>query len=243
MKILSWNILADEFIKQTYYPMIPSHILLNRKKRQDRIIETLKQANADIMLLQEVMQSEYNKLDDEFNKTYHLIKGKHIYWNEKRSYSGNIILLRKSLFSFPNNQVDLSFGLAVQVHLKHSEMPILVINIHLDDLSQANRLREIKTLEPLLFSQQRIILGGDLNEHYNPTHLTKLYKSLEENYFTMTNHQPTYYIKSKISIDHILLKGFETHTKTSKVINEFGANVVEHFTNYGSDHLPVTVIL
>ena len=244
MKILSWNILADEFIKQSYYPMIPSHILLNRKKRQDRIIETLKQANADIILLQEVMQSEYNKLEDEFNKTYHLVKGKHIYWNDKRSYSGNIILLRKSLFSLPNNQIDLTFGVALQVHLKEKkEMPILVINLHLDDLSQANRLREIKTLEPLLFSQHRIILGGDFNEHYNPKHLTKLYKSFEEYYFTINNHEPTYYIKSKICIDHILLKGFETHVKNSKVINEFGANVVEHFKNYGSDHLPVTVSL
>ena len=118
MKILSWNILANEFIKQSYYPMIPSHILLNRKKRQDSIIETLKHANADIMFLQEVMQSEYNKLDDEFNKTYHLIKGKHIYWDNIRCYSGNIILLRKSLFSLPTNQVDLSFGLAIQVHLQ-----------------------------------------------------------------------------------------------------------------------------
>ena len=97
MKILSWNILANEFIKQSYYDMIPSQILFNRQKRQERIIETLKEANADIMLLQEVMQSEYNKLEDEFQKTYHLLKGKHIHWQNKRSYSGNVILLRKSM--------------------------------------------------------------------------------------------------------------------------------------------------
>ena len=240
MKILSWNILANEFIKQSYYDMIPSQILFNRKKRQERIIETLKEANADIMLLQEVMQSEYNKLEDEFQKTYHLLKGKHIHWQNKRSYSGNVILLRKSMFSLTNKQLDLNFGIAVQVYLKHShsEIPILVINVHLDDLSQAKRLHEIKEIEMLFQNHPHIILGGDFNEHYNPKHVTKLYNALKAYYFTITNHEPTYYINSKVCIDHVLLKGFENN-KQNKVINEYGNNPVEHFTNYGSDHLPV----
>ena len=247
MKILSWNILANEFIKQSYYDMIPSQILFNRKKRQDRIIETLQKSNADIMLLQVVMQSEYNKLEDEFQKTYHMIKGKHIRWQNKRSYSGNVTLLRKSIFSLPNNQLDLNFGLAIQAHLKEKiEMPILIINVHLDDLSQAIRLREIKEIEMLLLQHPRIILSGDFNEHYNPKHITKLYDAFKEYYFTITNHEPTYYINSKACIDHILLKGFENNNKKniiSKVINEYGNNSVEHFTNYGSDHLPVTVTI
>jgi mRNA deadenylase 3'-5' endonuclease subunit Ccr4 len=54
MKILSWNILADEFIKKRYYPMIPSEVLLNRKQRQIQIISTLVHADMDVMLLQEV---------------------------------------------------------------------------------------------------------------------------------------------------------------------------------------------
>ena len=243
MKILSWNILANEFIKQSYYDMIPSHILFNRHKRQERIIETLKEANPDIMLLQEVMQSEYNKLADEFQKTYHLIKGKHIHWQNKRSYSGNVILLRKSMFSLPNNQLDLNFGMAIQVQLKEKiEIPILLINIHLDDLSQAKRLRQIKDLEMLFQNHSCIVLGGDFNEHYHPKHITKLYNKLKEYYFTITNHAVTYYIKSKVSIDHILLKGFENN-KISKVINEYGNNSVEHFTHYGSDHLPVLLTI
>ena len=34
IKILSWNILADEFIKKRDYPKIPPMLLLNRKNRQ-----------------------------------------------------------------------------------------------------------------------------------------------------------------------------------------------------------------
>jgi len=243
MKILSWNILANEFIKQSYYDMIPSQILFNRHKRQDRIVETLKEENADIMLLQEVMQSEYNKLEDEFQKTYYLLKGKHIHWQNKRSYSGNVILLRKRIFSLPNKQIVLNYGLAIQAELKDNKMPILLINVHLDDLSQAKRLREIKDLEMLFQTQPHIILGGDFNEHYNPKHITKLYNALKAYYFTSTNHEPTYYINSKACIDHIMLKGFENNKKKNKVINEYGNNPVEHFRNYGSDHLPVMLTL
>jgi len=244
MKILSWNILANEFIKQSYYDMIPSQILFNRQKRQERIIETLKEANADIMLLQEVMQSEYNKLEDEFQKIYHLVKGKHINWYNKRCYSGNVILLRKSMFSLPNNQLDINFGQAIQVNLKEKkEMPILIMNVHLDDLSQAKRLHQIKDIEMLLLKHPRIILGGDLNEHYNPKHISKLYNTLKEYYFTITNHDLTYYIKSKSCIDHIMIKGFETHNKTSKVINNYKDDIIQQFTNYGSDHLPVILTI
>jgi endonuclease/exonuclease/phosphatase family metal-dependent hydrolase len=240
MKILSWNILANEFIKQSYYDMIPSQILFNRSKRQERIIETLKEANADIMLLQEVMQSEYNQLEDEFQKTYYLVKGKHIKWYNKRSYSGNVILLRKKMFSSTNKQLDLSFGIAIQTQLKEkTEMPILIINVHLDDSFQATRLRQIKDIEMLFQNHPRIILGGDFNEHYNPKHITKLYNTLKEYYFTLTNHALTYYIKYKACIDHIMLKGFENNNIISNVINEYGNNSVEHFTKYGSDHLPV----
>ena len=240
MKILSWNILANEFIKERYYPMIPEDILFNRQKRQERIMVTLKQADADVILLQEVMQSEYNLLHNVFHTTYHLTKGKYIQWlKNKRSYSGNVILLRKSMFSPVEHSIDLDFGLAIQCHLKHSEIPILLMNVHLDDVSAKKRLQQIKEIEPLLVSNRHIILGGDFNEHY--TSKARLYSLIKDYFLTSYNDQPTYYIERKLSIDHIMLKGFETHKKTCKVINQFGNAILDQFTHYGSDHLPVLV--
>jgi endonuclease/exonuclease/phosphatase family metal-dependent hydrolase len=247
MKILSWNILANEFINKSYYPMIPADILFNRKKRQEQIIRTLKQAAADIMLLQEVMQSEYNTLYTEFHSAYYLIKGKYIQWQKnKRGHSGNVILLKKSIFVFKNH-IQLDFGLAVECQLKSSKTlrPIIVINVHLDDLKQAKRIEQIKELEPLLAGQthQKIILGGDFNEHYTP--IAKLYKQLTRDYvFSLPPEQqePTYYIERKMRIDNILVKGFEGK-KESKVINDYGDDIIQQFLHYGSDHLPVTVFL
>ena len=242
MKILSWNILANEFIQERYYPMIPSQLLFNRQKRQERIIATLKQADTDIILLQEVMQSEYNLLYSEFHTTYHLIRGKYIQWQKnKRNYSGNVILLRKNMFSPVHYSIDLDVGLAIQCHLKHSDIPILVINTHLDDVSQTKRLQQIKELEPLLINNKRIILGGDFNEHY--TNKSRLYSLIKDYFLTSYNDEPSYYIEKKMCIDHIMIKGFETHNKNSKVINDFGDDIIQQFANYGSDHLPVMLTI
>jgi len=243
MKILSWNILANEFIQERYYPMIPSQLLFNRQKRQERIIATLKQADADIILLQEVMQSEYNLLNSEFHTTYHLIRGKYIHWQKnKRNYSGNVILIRKNMFSPVHYSIDLDVGLAIQCHLKEKkENPILIMNVHLDDVFQSKRLEQIKKLEPLLINNKHIILGGDFNEHY--TSKSRLYSLIKDYYLTSYNNEPTYYIEKKLCIDHIMLKGFETHRKNGKVINDYGHDIIQQFSNYGSDHLPVVLII
>ena len=95
MKILSWNILAHEFIKKRYYPMVPPEIILNRKHRETQIVNIIKHMDMDVMLLQEVMES-YNALTHSLQKTHYLVRGQYIKWQGKQSYSGNVILLRKS---------------------------------------------------------------------------------------------------------------------------------------------------
>ena len=270
MKILSWNILANEFIKQDYYPMIPRHILFNRANRQDQIIRHLKSIEADIMFLQEVMQSEYNLLTYEFSNSYHIIRGKYIRWQNKRSYSGNVILLRKTLFFIQDIQYDLSFGLAVQCFFKKTKKdkpnPLLIINVHLDDISQSTRLKQIKALEPMILNHSNIILGGDFNENYTKyqtKHHTKLYDTLFKYQFKGYNHEPTYYIDMKTCIDNILFKGFESYSKKTIHLNmDILANIdtvanadtpakfdtlanldtpANQYAYYGSDHLPVIV--
>ena len=124
MKVVSWNILANEFIKKADYPMIKSKMLFNRKGRLTQITSILKNVNADIMLLQEVMQAEYNSLSETFEKEYYIIKGKNINWYNKKSYSGNVTFLRKNVFSLSanNNMIkDLEFGLYVKCYFLYNE--------------------------------------------------------------------------------------------------------------------------
>ena len=108
MTVISWNILANEFIKKADYPMIKGKMLFNRKGRLTQITSILKNVNADVMLLQEVMQAEYNSLSETFEKEYYVIKGKNINWYNKKSYSGNVTFLRKNVFSLlANNEKEM----------------------------------------------------------------------------------------------------------------------------------------
>jgi endonuclease/exonuclease/phosphatase family metal-dependent hydrolase len=285
MKILSWNILANEFIKKADYPMIKGKMLFNRKGRLTQITSILQNVNADVMLLQEVMQAEYNSLSETFEKEYYVIKGKNINWYNKKSYSGNVTFLRKNVFSLlANNEMikDLEFGLYVKCYFLDKErenvtgnvaenvcenicsvhasvvaqkdvnkivgikqnstkklMPIDIINVHLDDISHAKRISEIKSIEEEIGGAKKVILGGDFNQDYKPK--SNLYKLLNQAMgLKIYIKDPTYLIEKKMCIDHLMTKGF-SRDSCGCVVNNFGDDVLQQFKEYGSDHLPIII--
>jgi endonuclease/exonuclease/phosphatase family metal-dependent hydrolase len=246
IKILSWNILADEFIQKRYYPMIPPELLTNRTQRQTQIQAFLTQMDMDVMLLQEVMQSEYNMLTNTFQKTHHLLRGKNIKWQTKQSHSFNVILLRKSLFALPARPlITLPFGLGVQCffHKQNQNKPLslIIFNIHLDDLAQPERLKQMKELLPYFNTNESVIVGGDFNENYNAKAMSELYQSIKSAGLKILNPKPTYYIERKMCIDNILIKGLTLKHQTAYVLDDFSGDRVKQFITYGSDHLPVAV--
>lgn len=286
MKVISWNILANEFIKKGDYPMIKSKKLFNRKGRLTQITSILKIVNADVMLLQEVMQSEYNSLSETFEKDYYIIKGKNINWYNKKSYSGNVTFLRKNVFSLSANNEkgfmikDLGFGLYVKCYFldKANEketqtknvcenicaittaskvevnknvvikpnsnqklIPIDIINVHLDDISHAKRITEIKSIEEEIKKAKKVILGGDFNQDYKPK--SNLYKLLNQAMgLKIYIKNPTYLIEKKMCIDHLMTKGFDRDS-CGCVVNNYGDDVLQQFNEYGSDHLPIIIKL
>ena len=236
MKVLSWNILANEFIAQKYYTMIPSEILFNRQQRQDNILATLLAIDADIMLLQEVMQSEYNLLTTHYDKTHHIIRGKYITWQNKRGYSGNVTLLRKQMFSFTAEQTNYAFGLSVKCY--HLKIPFLILNVHLDDVSADKRISALLQMETDIKQNANVILGGDFNEDYQKN--KKLYTFIKSAVgLKIYNHRPTYYIGKELCIDNIAIKGLKEMKNIA--LNRFGGDIIQQISNYGSDHLPVLV--
>jgi endonuclease/exonuclease/phosphatase family metal-dependent hydrolase len=281
MKVVSWNILANEFIKKADYPMIKSKMLFNRKGRLTQIISILKNVHADVMLLQEVMQAEYNSLSETFNKDFYIIKGNNINWYNKKSYSGNVTFLRKNVFSLSVNNVmikDLEFGLyvkcyfldkehenepknvcenicavtasakpasaqnksvAVKPNSKDKLTPIDIINVHLDDISHAKRIAEIKSIEEEIRGAKKVILGGDFNQDYKPK--SNLYKLLIQAMgLKIYIKDPTYLIEKKMCIDHLMTKGFGRDS-CGCVVNNFGDDILQQFKEYGSDHLPIII--
>lgn len=227
---MSWNILASEWIKPSYYPKIDKNILLNRTARFNRIFAIIKETNADIILLQEVMPLEYESLKQYLKKQYTCSQLVSIQWkySNESNKSGNMTLLRRTLLNIKHSELD--FGVL-------TELPqLLIFNIHLDDLSGLTRNKQMRSIEKLLYQKPKCIIGGDFNQMYRKT--SKLYNLPE---FTVHNIIcPTYYIEGKMNIDNIMTRGFKENKDSVKCI-EYPKSMKEGIETYGTDHLPIIV--
>lgn len=243
IKIISWNILALEFVKKSYYPTLNLNSINNRVKRIEKIINILLQQNPDIILLQEVMLKEYNYLKKYLSNYYfsNLININWIKYN--KSESGNVTLFKKSIFlsKFNSNELDYNnniFGSYIIIKTKNTKENIHVFNIHLDDIAWQTRLAQINLLRPQIEKFKYCIIGGDFNQQFNIN--SKIYNI---NDFIIHNTKNiTYYIEKLINIDNILSKGFYI-VKQNNMINEQHKSKKKLFDKYGSDHIPVIILL
>jgi endonuclease/exonuclease/phosphatase family metal-dependent hydrolase len=224
MKILTWNILASEWIKKSYYPTVKDQTLLKRGKRMKIIVDHLKEESADIVFLQEVMPLDYHLLYKEL-KDYHFSTLTPIEWYNKNSESGNLTLVKKGLFR-KWSETPFDHGLYVKVDQLH------LFNVHLDDVSYYKRKKQLARL-PL--EGKQVILAGDFNQCYKKNaHLYDLPG------FTVHNKCDTYFVEKRMNLDNILTKGF---AGSSNACSYVPTHVEEGLTIYGSDHIPVTVNL
>jgi len=239
MKILSWNILAEEWIKSSYYTKINKHILFNRFERFQRILGILQNSKADIILLQEVMPSEYEMLKYHFHINYIISPLALIQWKNQdenedvnKGTSGNMTLLSRNQKQFQDiKHYTFDFGLYIELE------EIGICNIHLDDLSKQKRIIQIKMLEEeILYRKNKVILGGDFNEDYQENSFI-----YNVNEFIVHNKEcSTYYIDKKMNIDNIMTRGFFEEDKEKQYF-KYPSSMQEGMLEYGSDHLPIIV--
>ena len=267
---MTWNILASEWIKKSYYPTVKDQSLFQRKTRIQTILEKIKDTDPDILCLQEVMPLEYTRLYEAFPK-YHFSRLAAIQWYKadrpmnkadrpmnKSSKSGNLIMVKKGFHEWTEHPFD--FGIYVKVDRLH------IFNVHLDDVSYQKRIRQLHQLN---LSMDHVIVAGDFNQDYKPT--SALYQVPG---FTVHNKCSTYFVEKKMNLDNILTKGIKTksfnqtkgiHVNQTKGIQTHSFNhpgaeperlrrtqpscsyvpdhVEEGLNLYGSDHIPVTVTI
>jgi endonuclease/exonuclease/phosphatase family metal-dependent hydrolase len=243
MKIISWNILAIEFVKKSYYPYIDINLINNRKRRIKQIVSLLQEENPDIILLQEVMPFELDFLKSKLEHHYIVSDLCKIDWAYyKNSESGNVTIFKKDIFSFEssNNLIynNLVFGLQTVLQIKKTNKLLHIFNIHLNDEHSQTRNAQINSLRPLLLNAKYCILGGDFNQEYNKN--SKLFKITN---FITQNHHITYYIEDNMNIDNILTKGFDNDDiykdKIDLSVSQRNISQQKIFEKIGSDHLPV----
>uniref|UniRef100_A0A6C0HHS5 Endonuclease/exonuclease/phosphatase domain-containing protein n=1 Tax=viral metagenome TaxID=1070528 RepID=A0A6C0HHS5_9ZZZZ len=260
MKILTWNILASEWIKKSYYPTVDKKILFDRKSRLKKIMERIMDEDPDILLLQEVMEMEYKTLYKHFQSKYHISILSPINWAKTNvetvsSESGNVTLLKKTVFKTKTEiyeqPLDQNFGLyslaTFTYKNKKQSKQIHIFNIHLNDLHGQTRNKQMNIIRAFAEKQTQkyCIIAGDFNQEFRAT--SRVYSL---NGFTVHNKCATYYIEKNMNIDNILTKGFveEETTKISNNTTHGKCNYVplkveNGFKIYGSDHLPVSVYI
>ena len=237
MKIMSWNILASEWIKKAYYPKVDKKILFNRSARFVKILEIIVKADADVILLQEVMPLEYTSLKKHLQKKYQVsplvpIKWKYMTEGNKPSESGNTTFIRRSLAG--QKQIE-HFPLDFGIHTEISGLSIF--NIHLDDLTAQTRNKQIKSIATRLYATPQTIIGGDFNQSYRKN--SYIYHLPE---FTVHNIEcPTYYIEQKLNIDNIMTRGIFIKEKKNNKCIAYPSKMEEGIEAYGSDHLPIII--
>ena len=221
MKVLSWNILANEYIQKKYYPTVEDDLLI-RKERFKLIVTKISKNNADILLLQEVMQAEYKNLKNLLKEKYYISPLIPIQWKGyKPGESGNVTLIKLSKFNKINFKTIDSFN---YIKCQHRDKKIYIINIHLDDVSQERRITQINNILDNFKNKDKIIIGGDCNEEYKKS--SGIYKILEDNNFNISVTDFSYFIEKQMKIDNIFFKGFKL--KSGQVNNICGKRTIEN---------------
>jgi endonuclease/exonuclease/phosphatase family metal-dependent hydrolase len=249
MKIITWNILAGEFVKKSYYKNFNFELVTNRNKRINKIIENINMINPDLILLQEVMYAEYEYLKKKYNSQYKFTNLCRINWDySKKSESGNIIIYRKKIFKVKMFETNIIydtkvFGQNIVLTYKTNKnrkkpVDIQIINIHLDDIYSQKRNAQINIIRKLIeeYNLEYCIVGGDFNQEFNKN--SKLY--MINNFTTQNTFLSTYYVESNINIDNILTKGFGK-CENKEYINVDTMSKNEIMENIGSDHIPVII--
>ncbi len=245
LKILSFNILAEQFIDyddlSIDYPGI-SPAILNETNRLPKMFAFLKSTNADIILLQEVNFRVLKLIKAEMSKTY-LIYPLAIHRSEfeptgKGEAYGNLTLIRHGITSVGKQIVHRvrTTGTAFSfVEVNISGNKTLIVNIHLDaDPGETKRRAEITVLMKLLESyilEHSIIISGDFNTSNAATHkkFAKFKPAIREHKGTYLNDEP---MIDWIYVINVILYG-------GKVLKPIRATPSTPLKKYGSDHYPI----
>ena len=176
MKILSWNILAEEWIEKKYYPMVQEQ-LLESKKRFKTIMKHINKMSPDVILLQEVMKNNYKYLKKKYRYKYFISPLLAVPWvGYPVGESGNVTLLKLSKFQgITSDRIDSMNFLTAY----YKDERVGIVNVHLDDSSETRRKKQIKKVIKKTNKLDKVIIGGDCNEQYIKNR--GIYKKLQKN--------------------------------------------------------------
>lgn len=245
MKVLSFNILADQYIDyydlQRDYPTI-NESDLKLEKRMPKILSYVKKIDADIVFLQEITPQTKKMFAKNFPDYKLTPLAKHKY-SEGGSYnSGNMTMLKKSMFKKISNKsmfLAKTYNVFLITDCEYEGEPLTLINIHLDWEKEELRTKEAIALNKYLTKHKRCIVAGDFNTDADITH--SKFKKLESAVMKNTST----FLCENTMIDYIYVRGFKVSMGMvdNRPIEDKRNCFIKTIKLYGSDHYPVISIV
>lgn len=250
MKILTFNILSEQYMDDTSYVNEYNNIpvkYINRKYRINKMIKVLKKQLADIILLQEVDIDIRKILIDELPN--YKVSTLVLYMESEKKDVGMVTIIKKKLVNsikhIPKKFQSTKVGYSTITCKMPDKTKLIIINIHLNsNKSNAKRIKEISELIEFIKTRpitEKIIIGGDFNTNCRKLHTLftdmKLNSVVENSLITGT------YLCESPMIDYIYVRGF--NVCSGKVIKPKTTKYcrINIFKKYGSDHNPVIGII
>lgn len=257
LKILSWNILAEnciDFINPAeYYPDIPV-ASLKMSFRYPIIVQRIKEYNADIVMLQEMTPDIREKLIKDFKHVYDISPfARHKTGEKKPEWYGNLTMIRRAMFheiKFKTAYIAESgtaFLISTMKYIMRDKgnavQRLMSVNVHFDAYKERKRIAEASSLLKWLNkleSDWKIVISGDFNSDNVMLHkLFNSYKSV----IKRGNAQSTYLCEDPM-IDYIYIKGLRVIIGLIDNISAKKKRCMRHtIETYGSDHHPVIGIV
>lgn len=251
MRVVTFNILSDDYVEfentdfsKKYYQGLDTSFL-QWSNRQQRVTEMIRDMDADVYLLQEVMTKARQHFVNVFGKTYWIgLIAYHSFAldNVNKNRTGNMIMIRKGgggskkpLFS------DFEIGFGYRVAQCSTDF-FDIYSIHLMD----HTVNKYRQLGPLIehihgnrIHKRHIIIGGDFN-----TSAKRLHSMVEKR--LQVHSAPTSvdgtYLCDRYTIDYIYSSlPMTDYVIVGKKVKDQQRRFCSHnmIAEIGSDHYPV----
>lgn len=158
MKVISYNILAQRYIKE--FPSVSDNSVLKWEYRLDLILNKLSVQNADIILLQEVELESFDKDFIKLFADYSFFR--HVVDKKRNNPIGNVTLWKNNMIA--EKKISTSCSLIVEFD------KFFVVNIHLKAKilkGESQRQTQIRSVLKKLNNQKPGFVAGDFNDYLN----------------------------------------------------------------------------
>lgn len=245
LKILTWNVLAQQWIDLELKDAALDKRHLKRTYRIEKQLQYIKQTNPDVILLQEttpiVLRQYQRQLPD-----YEIDCFSQMRWQKEYSpINGNAILWKKNILKdtrcdtiILDKQAGI-YGTLLRARVTNGAQ-ITFVNVHLSYGNFKAASNQFKTIfDYLERSDQKIVIGGDFNMGYPDWEIERFFNGkgftdcLKRNTVTHPFKNDPY----GQTIEHILIKNM----KCQNISIGESKSIGDSLKKYGTDHYPIVV--